>query len=566
MKIYAAAFRHLTPKERFSVLFLVLVRFLLVGFDIAGIFLVGVVVSLVSGTVIAQNSNLAGFLRFIRVFGLENNYIGLACIAVVFFVAKGLLSVALTYLTSNYVARIESAKATHIYRSMLHSTIDLQERFSIQQFLQAIGPAVNSGISQTLTTGTVLIGEFTLLVGISIYLAYTNLLLFIETAIFFGLVGLLMQALLGKASSKSALASYSESIKLQGIVIGSSWNFRQLFVSQSKSSFATKFEKSRTYASRQSAKYLTITSLPRYITEIAVMIGVGLLIWTRGTNDAISASTVAVFLAGLFRIVASMLPIQSGITQMKRVEAESAIAFELLDSFDSADAKNQHQTYIDGPADLVIKELAFRYSPASKLVLNEVNLTIPPGAYVAITGRSGEGKSTLADLILGLRSPSSGSIAVSGISPRQVANLGYVPQKTSLFEGTLRENLTLDLSDSDHSAKDHDLKQLIDSVGLTDLVSSLPLGLDTQVGQGGVELSGGQTQRVGIIRALYNKPALLVMDEATSALDGETESLIKNLLGGLRGKVTLLVIAHRPETIAAADMHVAVANTKAEIK
>jgi ATP-binding cassette, subfamily B, bacterial PglK len=555
MRIFAKAFRHLTEKERFSVLILVLVRFLLVSFDIAGIFLVGVVVSLVSGTVISQNSNLAAFLRFIRVLGLENNYVGLAGVAIVFFIVKGVLSVLITYVTSNYLATIEASKASQLFNSLLNSPLSFQENYSRQEILQGIGPAVNAGITQAISTATILIGEITLLTGISAYLALTNVVLFAEVAIFFSIVGLVMNATLGKASTSSATAAYRESMKVQGIVLGSLDNFRQLFTSPRKSTFGAGFTAARQSMARQSATYSTITSLPRYITEISVMVGVGLLIAQRGSTpgSGISASTIAVFLAGLFRIVASMLPIQSGLTQMKRVEAESRIAFSLFDAIANQTSSVHHSRQLEKPAEISFHDVVFSYPGSPSNVLTGVSFTLPPGSYTAIVGKSGEGKSTIADLILGLREPTQGTIKIGGFTPGELSNLGYVPQVTSLLEGSLLDNLTMTYASSPEMVDLPRVSKLMHDVDLQGLVDTLPAKLQTQVGPGGIEISGGQTQRVGVIRALYGNPSVLVLDEATSALDTATEELLGNLLTELAGEVTLVVIAHRPETISRAD-------------
>jgi ABC-type multidrug transport system fused ATPase/permease subunit len=174
-----------------------------------------------------------------------------------------------------------------------------------------------------------------------------------------------------------------------------------------------------------------------------------------------------------------------------------------------------------------------------------------------LVGKSGAGKSTLVDLILGLYPPTEGEVLIDGQSPKAYlethpGSIGYVPQATALISGSLLENITMK-----PGHRNYDLESLRDALmmaNIEDLVASIPGGLDAQLGTEGLSLSGGQAQRVGLARALYNKPSLLVLDEATSALDDESESAIRVALEGLRGKTTIIVIAHRPSTLQSAEM------------
>jgi ABC-type multidrug transport system fused ATPase/permease subunit len=403
-----------------------------------------------------------------------------------------------------------------------------------------------------------MLGEVALLVAISAYLAYTNFILFLGVGFFFGLVGLLMQLTIGKASGASATRAYKGGIYTQGLILTTLANFRQLVTSGRDKSFSSAFSASRKETAYQNAVYATITTLPRYITEIAVMVGVGILVLQRSpeTGLGVSAATIAVFLAGIFRIVASMLPLQAGLSALRRVEPEAKMGFTLLSEFQD---KVSHEQSIEsrGPISITAHDLSFGYNSSESMVLDRVSFHIEPGSYVAITGKSGEGKSTLADLILGLREPNSGTILLNEHLPRLTtlstpSSVGYVPQSTSLFSGTLLENLVLEVEPM--VVSESALRSAIAASDLEAFINGLDDGLDTLIGPGGVELSGGQAQRVGLARALYLLPRLLVLDEATSALDVETEEVIHSALLKLRGRVTCIVIAHRPQTLRDADM------------
>jgi ABC-type multidrug transport system fused ATPase/permease subunit len=559
VKIYKGLRSNLTPREQLVVWLSVGVRLLLVGFDLAGIFLVGVVVSLVSGTVIAPTSQLAMVLHWFRENGFDKGYVALATIAVGFFVIKGLLSVVLTYITSQFVARLESDKAVEVFNGFVDASIDFVETRSRQETLHGITRAVNVGFAQVINTFSGVASEIALLVGVSVFLFIQNPLLFLTIGLFFGAVGFVMQVTLGRASAKTAGASYVALLNSQTTMTSLLGAFRQITVAKVASSMTAAFTKDRSQSSKQSAVYSTITTLPRYITEISVMVGVGLLVLQRSNamGEELSAAEIAMFLAGIFRIVASMLPLQSGWNALRSFEPEAMLAYQLLREVHQnrrLKTEDALPTLEVGNA-IEVNDVSFSFPGRPGPVLNGASLSIPRGSYVAIVGKSGAGKSTFADIVLGLRKPDSGLVRIgaaanAGEGVARLSTLGYVPQNTELIAGTLRENITLLLGlEGDEVLLQKSLKD----AELTDLVDGLPEGLDTRVGPGARELSGGQRQRVGLARALYTDPDILILDEATSALDAETESAIQDILANLRGRKTMIVIAHRPRTLEDAD-------------
>ena len=558
MKVVSRLLRFLTFREKFLVSISIVIRLGLVALDLAGIFLVGVVVSLISGTTIANTSPLAVGLSWLRAQGVENGYAVILGFAVGFFILKGVLSFILTFLTANYVGRIEASKARLAYQGFFQSSAGDVDRFGKQDILHGLTNSMNAAFGLTITIGAGIAGEVGLLVGVSAYLAYVNLTLFAFVAVFFGVVGLAMQASIGTLSGVYAKRQHESFIRSQGTILDSVANFKQLAIGDS-SAFVERFASDRSKTARSSAVYATLGTLPRYITEISVMVGVGLLVLQRSSADSnISAATIAVFLAGIFRIVASMLPLQSGLSYFKRIQHEADLGFRMLEVFaphsQTANTAPSEQT---APPAVLVRDLDFSYSRDSANVLSGASFEIPTGSYCALVGKSGAGKSTLVDLILGLYPPTRGEVLIDGQSPKAYlethpGSIGYVPQATALISGSLLENITMK-----PGHRNYDLESLRDALmmaNIEDLVASIPGGLEAQLGTEGLSLSGGQAQRVGLARALYNKPSLLVWDEATSALDDESESAIRVALDGLRGKTTIIVIAHRPSTLQSAEM------------
>ena len=201
--------------------------------------------------------------------------------------------------------------------------------------------------------------------------------------------------------------------------------------------------------------------------------------------------------------------------------------------------------------------ICFKYNEANHTIFNGLNLIVIPGSIIGFAGPTGSGKTTLVDLFLGLISPQEGELLVDGVkiikkNLRDWQNsLGYVPQNIFLKDGSIKENIAYGISDTEIDI--NRVRKAINNAQLDRFISTLPGGVDTNVGERGVQLSGGQRQRIGIARALYRNASVLVLDEATSALDGETETSLMDILYSLKENMTILLIAHRLSTLKDCD-------------
>ena len=204
-----------------------------------------------------------------------------------------------------------------------------------------------------------------------------------------------------------------------------------------------------------------------------------------------------------------------------------------------------------------LKDIVYKYPNTEVLIFDHADMEIPVGKSVGIVGTSGAGKTTVVDILLGLLRLQSGEILADGVEVREhyqswLKNIGYIPQSIFMIDSTIRKNVAFGYADED--IDDEKVWRALKEAQLDEFVRGLPEGLDTSIGERGIRISGGQRQRIGIARALFEDPEVLVLDEATSALDNETEAAIMDSINRLHGKKTLIIIAHRLQTIEKCDM------------
>ena len=212
-----------------------------------------------------------------------------------------------------------------------------------------------------------------------------------------------------------------------------------------------------------------------------------------------------------------------------------------------------------------LNHISFHYPDSEKAIFKDAHMVVPKGKSVGIIGASGAGKSTIVDVLLGLLHAQEGEITCDGVDifknyESWLAQVGYIPQAIYLIDESIRDNIAFGI-DAD-KIDDERIWEVLAEAQLKEFVEELPEGLDTTIGDRGVRLSGGQKQRIGIARALYNDPEILVFDEATSALDNDTEAAVMEAVNSFHGRKTMIIIAHRLNTIEKCDMIYKVENAR----
>lgn len=302
-------------------------------------------------------------------------------------------------------------------------------------------------------------------------------------------------------------------------------------------------------------------AIPKFVLDSAMILGF-LLIGGYGFltgGPAAGFSAIALFGLASFRMVPSMLQFQGVMTSTASTLPHARAVIRDIKAAEAYIGAAEHVGYgplADEAKELVFSDVSFTYPGSDTPALEHVDLVIPFGTHIAFVGASGAGKSTMVDLILGLLTPTEGTVRVDDVDLAEVlgtwrARVGFVPQDVALFDGTIGQNIALTWGDAyDRDAAD----RAAERAQLAAVIRAREGGLDARVGERGLALSGGQRQRLGIARALYSDPVVLVMDEATSALDTHTEDAVTTAISRLRGSVTVITVAHRLATVRHADL------------
>lgn len=324
-------------------------------------------------------------------------------------------------------------------------------------------------------------------------------------------------------------------------------------------------------------KYSLYNNVPRLLIEtvmIICMVGYMLYLLLKGTGVETMIPTISAFGVAAMRLLPSANRINN---QLNTIAFSEPFFMGVSDSLqDEINGENidmsfakESDTKIPVKKVIELKDITYAYPNTDKLIFDHADLSIPVGSSVGIVGTSGAGKSTVVDILLGLLKPQTGNIYADGVDVMQeyrswIKNIGYIPQMIFMLDSTIRENVAFGVARDKIS--EERIWEILKEAQLDEFIKTLPDGLDTTIGERGIRLSGGQRQRIGIARALYEDPEVLVLDEATSALDNDTEAAIMDSINRLHGKKTLIIIAHRLQTIEKCDMIYRVENGKATLE
>jgi ABC-type multidrug transport system fused ATPase/permease subunit len=310
--------------------------------------------------------------------------------------------------------------------------------------------------------------------------------------------------------------------------------YREIYVFNRIKFFNEKFRETRTENAQSFGMSLWIQQLPKFIFEVALVIGAAGFVGFQAIQNSASGGlgVLLIFLASASRLTPALMRIQTGLLQVRNYQPGALIALNLkrdLDVHEISQIVDKLKTITLNHAPAIeLHQVDFKYPDGNSDALKGVSISLPAGKVTALAGASGSGKTTLVDLLLGIYSPTSGSLSISSggkvYSPHEITGAAYVPQNPFILEGTLLENIAIGIPATEVDFEG--VEYAVNRAGLKKVVDALPEKLDTQMGSLSGGLSGGERQRIAIARALYVKPKLLIIDEGTSALDGSTEKSV----------------------------------------
>ena len=569
--------RGLLPRRVQLLLLLVIaIQAALAFLDLAGVLLLGLVSALAATSVTGQS--LSESIPLISSMPLIQNpstgdVATLAVVAATLLISKSLLGLYLTRRTFLFLANRQAEIASSVARRLLtRPLLQVQDRSS-QNTAFALTHGINAITMGIVGQGVVVASELLVMMALVGGLLVVDWVVTVFTIGFFGATAVFLHFTLGSRSLNLGRAQSALEVESIAAVQDAMKSYREISVSGRRGYFIDRIRELRWRVARIHANTYLLYQISKYVYEMAIVVGGGLLIGGMLlTRDIVSALAVAtVFLAASSRLFPSLLRTQSALSMMRNSEGMAQFAFDLIDDiYPSGDFRRTKIGQSDDVrglsadrsdtevfrATVVMENVSLSYPKATRPALHCIRLTIQEGTSTALVGPTGSGKSTLADVLLGVIEPDSGTVLLGGRDPHEAiavwaGMIAYVPQSVAIINGSIRENVALGLEPT--SVTDDEVWRALARAHLDETLKDGRQGLDTLVGENGVQLSGGQRQRLGIARALLTNPRLLILDEATSALDAETERLISDTVSSLAGDVTVVTIAHRLATVQDCD-------------
>lgn len=474
------------------------------------------------------------------------------------FVLKSAFSIFLNLKTSIFIAALESDFSTALARDYFSGGSEGETGFtdSVSAF-QNVSMASTAGLSLFLNARISAISEITLLASMLIVFLTVNPVATIAMSMYLSVV---IWALSGvvtrkiRRNSQKQVEGFEAALTVTRDLFGVRREARAAGVLEN---WIAEYSRSRSKSASSAALLHALSGLPRYVIETSLILGIfAFLAGIVAFSDLASqALTLGVFMAGGLRLVAALVPMQAAMNAMANGAVQGKLALDRLRAIQARARETQGtKGYFENGAALSLdfNQVSFGFG-ANGFALEGVTFSVKAGEKVALVGPSGSGKTTCFELATGFRLPNSGEVKMGGVSPRAILErgngiMGIVPQRPHLVSGTLAENISLAPTDQTDCSR---IIACLGQAGLKNFSSPEMLQMHIQPDSG--QLSGGEIQRLGLARALYRKPGILFLDEATSALDAKTESEINGILDGLRGEMTIIVIAHRLSTVKNAD-------------
>ena len=561
------AIKVLSRSDRRKIIGITILQAFMGGLDLLGVVAVGLLGAL-SVTGLQSNNpgdRVSAALKVLHIqdatFQTQALILGIS--AVVLLVGRTILSIFFTRRILFFLSRRGAKISADLISRLLSQPLLLVQSRTTQETVYAVTTGVERIVLQVLATAVVWIADLSLLIIMIIGLLVVDPITAIATFLVFSLIAYFLYRFMHLRAGNLGIESSNLNIRSNEKIVEVFASYRESVVRNRRDYYAREIGKLRYSLANSSAEIGFLPYVSKYVIETTVVVAAVLIGAVQFTlQDASHAiATLAIFLAAGTRIAPAVLRLQQGSIYIKNGLGLSVPTFDLIDSLGNAPMVENVDDTVDAIHDgfiseIVVENITLTYPDKKTPAIANVSLTIPAGTSIAFVGPSGAGKTTIIDILLGVLNPDSGTVLISGLPPllavaKWPGAVSYVPQDVVISAGTIRENIALGYPIEE--ATDELVLGALKVAHLDGFVSDLPDGIDTQVGERGARISGGQRQRLGIARAMFTRPHLLVLDEATSSLDGETEANISDAIHALRGSTTVVIIAHRLSTVRNAD-------------
>ncbi|WP_434264862.1 ABC transporter ATP-binding protein [Aliarcobacter cryaerophilus] len=537
----------MTRKDKVSILILLMMSVFLSIIETVGISAIMPFITLASDpTMIVSNEYSKIVYDFFRFSNTTNFMITFGLILIIFYVFRAIYSIFYNYLLNKFAFGRFHNFAFMLFKNYTNLPYKIFVKRNSAELVKTI---VNeaSHLSLYIQNVLMMLSEVFTILLLYFLLLIVNWQMTLVLTIFLGIkVFLLILALKNKIKKEGIKRADMQS-KFYKILNETFGNFKIIKLIQNEEKLYNEFSNASYGYSRANIVNNTINQLPKLSLEtigFSVLIAIVVYILFKYDNASFVLPIISMYALALYRILPALNRILSSYNTILFLSKSLDIVYDELSYIPPKEGKDS----IEFKDRIELKNISFEYIKDKK-VLENINLVINKGDKIAFVGESGSGKSTLVDLIIGLYKPLSGKINIDDkeLDSQNIrayrSKVGYIPQAIYLFDGTVAENVAFG-----YEYDKENIIEVLKKANIYDFLSSKE-GIDTLVGEGGIQLSGGQKQRIGIARALYSNPEILVLDEATSALDNEIEAKIMDEIYDASKDKTLIIIAHRLSTV-----------------
>lgn len=499
--------------------------------------------------------------------------ISLLLVLMAVYVIKNLYILFLTYKQNTFITRNRNNMISRVMAEFLNRPYE--------QYLGADIPTVfritDSDIPQTFSLMLALLSlasEVVVSLLIFLVLLLQDVKMTLLVVLIFGVLTLLVVKLLKPRLNRIGAKNQQIQSRIAKWRIQATYGLKDVKVLNREEFFVRNYYETGKIGANVARNYAVLNNTPRLLIEtvfIVSMLGY-IAVYIGGGGDVTDMmTTIATFGVAAIRVLPSVNRINTYITEIAYTTPSLDFVYENLqegmktDAMLAARKANSQKEKLTLTKEIALDHISFHYPDSDKNIFTDAHMTVPKGKSVGIMGTSGAGKSTIVDILLGLLHAQEGTITCDGVDifknyESWLAQIGYIPQSIYLIDESIRDNIAFGI-DADRIDEKR-IWEVLEEAQLKEFIEGLPEGLDTTIGDRGIRLSGGQRQRIGIARALYHDPEILVFDEATSALDNDTEAAVMEAVNSFHGKKTMVIIAHRLNTIEKCDIIYKVENEK----